>query len=96
MERAEAAALAEVFAGHPLAATGVKGAFGERAVAGALSLALAVLARERRRLPPFAGGALSRWPGAVEILTAPADLPPGATLVLFAGFGGNYAAAVVA
>jgi 3-oxoacyl-[acyl-carrier-protein] synthase II len=95
MERAEAAALAEVFAGRRLAATGIKGAIGERAVAGALSLAVAVLSRARRLLPPYAGGALCRWPEPVQPLAAAAELPPGATLVLFAGFGGNYAAAVV-
>jgi 3-oxoacyl-[acyl-carrier-protein] synthase II len=96
MERAEAEALAEVFAGCRLAASGVKGGIGERAVAGALSLVVAVLARERGVLPPFGGGALSCWPDPVRPATVPTPLPSGATLVLLSGFGGNYAAAVVA
>lgn len=92
MEEAEAAALERLFAGRGLAASGVKGALGERAVSGAVSLVVAALARRRGVLPPYAGGARQRWPAAVEPLAAPAPLPPGATLVLLYGSGGNYAA----
>lgn len=96
MEEAEAEALSRVFAGRRLAATGLKGAVGERALSGSLSVAVAALARHRRRLPPYAGGALARWPEAIQPLTSPAPLPPGPTLVVLYGFGGNYAAVVMA
>ncbi len=95
MEREEAAALTEVFGAGPLAATGVKGAVGERATSGALTVAVAALCRARRRLPPYAGGALAAWPAPVRLLTAPTELPAGATLVLLYGFGGNFAAVVI-
>lgn len=95
MEEAEAAALAGLFPGRRLAASGVKGAVGERATSGALTLAVAALARQRRRLPPFAGGALGAWPDAVAPAVEPVPLPPGAMLALLYGFGGNYAAVVL-
>ncbi len=96
MEEAEAEALAQVFAGETtLVASGVKGALGERAVAGATSLAVAALSRGRGLLPPFAGSALARWPASVEIASSPTPLPPGATLVVLCGVGGNYAAVVL-
>lgn len=96
MERAEAEALDTVFPGHRLAATGVKGAIGESASSGAVSVAAAALCRRRSLLPPFAGGALRRWPDAVEILAAPSRLPPGATLVLTYGVGGTGGAVLLA
>jgi 3-oxoacyl-[acyl-carrier-protein] synthase II len=98
MEAAEAAALAQLFPGRRLPASGIKGAIGERAVSGALSVAAAALARQRRQLPPFAGGALAPadWPDAVAPLTEPVPLPDGATLVLLYGSGGNFGAVILA
>ncbi|HEX4956030.1 MAG TPA: beta-ketoacyl synthase N-terminal-like domain-containing protein [Thermoanaerobaculia bacterium] len=95
MERAEAEALAAVFGAGPLAATGIKGAVGERSTSGALGVAVAALCRARHRLPPYAGGSLASWPAPVRLLAAPGELPPGATLVLLYGFGGNYAAVIL-
>jgi len=95
MEDAEATALAEIFAGHRLAATGVKGAVGERAVSGALGLAAAVLARHRGVLPPYASGARESWPEPVGILRRATPRPPGATLLVLYGFGGDCAAIVL-
>ena len=94
MEKLEAEVLGEIFS-TPLAATGIKGAVGERACSGALSLAVATLARHRGTLPPYAGGALNRWPKPIQILETPTSRPPGATLVVLYGFGGNFAALVV-
>lgn len=94
-EQAEAAALEQLFAGRRLAATGIKGAIGESATAGAASLATAALARARRRLPPFAGGRLAAWPPAVRLLEAPEPLPRGATLALLAAAGGACGAVVL-
>ena len=92
MEAAELRALEELLGDRGLAATGVKGAVGERAASGALSVAAAALARQRRRLPPFAGGALEHRIGAVRLLDRATELPDGATLVLLYGAGGNLAA----
>jgi hypothetical protein len=95
MEQAEAAALDALFGGRRLPATGLKGALGERAVSGAASVALAALARSRGLLPPHAGGALLSWPAAVEPCRGPTPHPPGATLVVLYGFGGNCGAVVL-
>lgn len=95
MERAEAHALERLLPRGPVVATGVKGAIGERATAGVVSVAAAVLARVRGVLPPFAGSALSAWPASIRPATGPVALPPGPTLVVLTGFGGNYGAVVV-
>ncbi len=95
MEEAEAEALSKVFAGFSPAATGLKGAIGERAVSGATTLALAALARKRGELPPFAGGALARWPQEIRLSSQPAPSSAGATLVVLYGFGGNFGAVLL-
>jgi 3-oxoacyl-[acyl-carrier-protein] synthase II len=95
MEEAEAVALGRVFGTRALASTGLKGAVGERATSGVLSVAVAALARHRGALPPYAGGALARWPVPVALATQVTPMPAGATLVVLYGFGGNYAAVVV-
>jgi 3-oxoacyl-[acyl-carrier-protein] synthase II len=95
MEDAEAEALSRVFAGHRLAASGIKGAIGEGAAPGATALAVAALARRRRLLPPFAGAHLRRWPQELEMIREPAPLPPGATLLPYYGAGGLFAAVLL-
>lgn len=92
MESAEARALDQVFSGHRLAATGIKGALGEAAVSGAASVALAALARGRKRLPPFSGSACESWPGCIDLLDSVTPLPSGVTLVLTYGVGGTFGA----
>ncbi len=95
LELAEEQALRSVFGERALAASGVKGALGERAVAGVASLAAAALAHHHGVLPPFAGGACGGSTASLHRLAQPAPLPPGATLVVLQGFGGNLGAVVV-
>lgn len=95
MERTEAEVLSRLFGERGLAASGVTGAMGTRAVTGAVALVVGALARSRGRLPPYPGGALTRWPDAVRLLSTPAPFPEGATLVVSYSAGGNYAAVVL-
>lgn len=95
MEAAEAEALARVFAGRSVLATGIKGALGERAVVGATSLAVAAAARWRGLIPPFAGAASERWPALLTQAAEPTALPAGAILLPLYGLGGNLAALLI-
>ncbi len=95
MEAAEAQALSRLFAGRHLLAGGVKGALGERAVSGAVSVAVAALAQQRGQLPPFAGGTNAAWPDCIVPAERVTPLAGGATLVVLYGSGGNYGAVVV-
>ncbi len=95
MESIEASALQRVFPRQSLVATGLKGALGECATSGAASVALAALARQRKRLPPFSGPRSIAWPASVGLLDHLAPSPDGATLVLTYGAGGTFGAILI-
>lgn len=95
MEEAEAQALNRLFASRRLVASGVKGALGERAVSGAVSVAVAALSQQRGQMPPYAGGAIDHWGPSIVPAQGATPIGRAATLVVLYGSAGNFGAVVV-
>jgi 3-oxoacyl-[acyl-carrier-protein] synthase II len=96
LDRAEAAALAQVFLGRPVPVASIKGALGESGAAGAASLAVGLLALRRGLLPPTAGFAEPASDCPVNVAAAARPAPSARTVLInsFASGGTHYSLVV--